>query len=166
MFVAGLWWGNLGARQPGRGVLQGQHSDHAALAWQLDPMDFRHQRELLSTQSIIVKHVTWPSLLIACHGSHVTLLFFLSSPGGRRGWDQGSSCCPQRIRPRGPVRRSDLRTWCVSADVGEFTRTVPFLISYSLSSSTLRVVLFVTALACRCACAEAACHCHCHCRCF
>jgi hypothetical protein len=42
MFV-GFWWGYLWARQPGWGVIQGQHSNHAAPAWQLDPMDIWHQ---------------------------------------------------------------------------------------------------------------------------
>ena len=102
MFVVGFWWGNLWARQPGRGVLQGQHSDHAAPAWQLDPMDFRHQREFLLSHRI-VKHVTFRSL---CPSSLVMVLmwpwFFLSSSGGWRRWDQGS-CCPERIR-RGSVR--------------------------------------------------------------
>jgi hypothetical protein len=44
----GFWWGHLWARQFGWGVLQGQHSDHAAPARQPDPMDLWHQCEFPS----------------------------------------------------------------------------------------------------------------------
>ena len=73
MFVVGFWWCNLWDRQPRRGVLHGQHTDHVASTWQLDPMDFRHQCE--SLLSHVIACDVWLSLpIISSIGCHLTLV--------------------------------------------------------------------------------------------
>ena len=133
MFVVGFWWGNLWAGQPGRGVLQGQHSDHAAPAWQLDPMDFRHQREFLLSHRIVKHCDLWLSLpIITSHGSHVTLVlsFLIRRMAATRSRKLLPRKNPQRVSKMYWISRPD-----ASADVGEWPGPLLFLNSDSLSSS-------------------------------
>ena len=40
--LSGFWWGHCGAGYTGRGVIQGQHSDHATPSWQSYSLDLWH----------------------------------------------------------------------------------------------------------------------------
>ena len=40
--LSGFWWGHCGAGYVGRGVIQGQHFDHATPSWQPYSLDLWH----------------------------------------------------------------------------------------------------------------------------